>query len=383
MKKTAIVILFGGRSSEHEISLRSASYVLKNIPEHYDILPVGISKSGMWYLLKGSYSSKDFERVTDNDLALLASGQLPEIFEGRTLQEATLLPYPKEASMKVSLERIAVLNSLAEVFFPILHGTNGEDGRLQGLFELSETAYVGSPLRLSALAIDKDLQKQIVRANGIRVAKYLSILRHKWDRYNDKVIEDIEETIGYPCFLKPNALGSSVGMARAYNREELIKSVDYSFDYDDKVLVEENLVGSEVECSFLGDAVSPRVTIAGEIAADDFYSYKEKYSESSKAKLHVPARLSLKEAEEYKNLAIAVAQSLELVGPTRIDFWKLKETGEFVFNEVNSLPGLTSISLFPKLLHYEGSSAEMWIQELIDDAFARRHMAEKLKLSYL
>ena len=382
MKKKAVAVLFGGRSSEHEISLRSAAFVLKNIPEHFDILPVAISKSGMWYFLAGSLSAKDFESVTDKDLALLCANKIPKVFEGHRLQEAVLLPYPKDASKKLSLGNVVALNALADVFFPILHGTNGEDGRLQGLFELSEIAYAGSPLRLSALTIDKDLQKQIVRAHGVRVANFASILRRKWDKFQDEVIADIEKTIGYPCFLKPNALGSSVGMARAYTRDELIEAINYSFEFDDKVLAEENLVGSEVECSFLGDAVLPRVTIAGEIAAEDFYSYKEKYSNVSKAKLHVPARMSEKEAQEYKDLAIRVARCLELVGPTRIDFWKLKDSGDFVFNEVNSLPGLTSISLFPKLLHHEGTQAREWIQELIDDAFRRRQLADGLKLSY-
>lgn len=382
-----VAVLFGGRSSEHEISLRSALFILKNISEKYGIIPVAINKNGMFFSLEGVLKSKDFSNVTVEDLAIIVEGEVPSSLAGRKNLKSLLLPYIKNEIQKASpqffysaasqQDEYRILNLDASCIFPVLHGQNGEDGRLQGLFELAEIAYVGCDLRSSVVGIDKDIQKRLVREAHILIAKYEVVEIEGFETDKENTFVRIEKSIGYPCFIKPNALGSAVGTGRAKNRLELERLLKEALAFDQKALVEEPMVGTEVECAFLGTAYAPRITLAGEIAAKDFYSYEEKYTSSSEAELFIPARLTPDRMQELRELALKVAKITGISGLCRIDFWNCKKTDKFIFNEINTLPGLTSISMFPKLWEYEGVIGKQWIDEVIEGAYFRKRRMDK------
>ena len=382
-----VAVLFGGRSSEHEISLRSALFILKNIPEKYGIIPVAIHRNGMFFSLEGVFESKDFSNVTVEDLAIIVEGGVPPSLAGRKNIKSILLPYIKDEIQKDSPQfsysaslqqgKYRILNLDASCLFPVLHGQNGEDGRLQGLFELAEIAYVGCDIRSSVVGIDKDIQKRLAREAGILVAKYEMIELEGFETDKEGTFSRIEKSIGYPCFIKPNALGSAVGSGRAKNRSELENLLKEALVFDQKALVEEPMYGTEVECAFLGSSYAPRVTLPGEIAAKDFYSYEEKYSSTSQAELFIPARLSPERTKELCELAKNVAKITGISGLCRIDFWNCKKTDRFVFNEINTLPGLTSISMFPKLWEHEGVIGKQWIEEIIEGAYLRKKRMDK------
>ena len=370
-KIQTIAVLFGGRSSEHEISLRSCIHILKNIPATYGIVPVGINRSGQFHSLSGQLNSQDFQNITPDDLSLIVAGKNPaQLAQKSKIQQSVFLPIPKNALQNLSTDfNLKVLNNNIDCIFPVLHGPNGEDGRLQALFELAEIPYVGCNLTASAVGMDKDIQKRLAHEAGIPIAKYAVCHIEEFEKNKSAILNDIAKNIGFPCFIKPNALGSAVGTGKAHNETELEEKLKQALMFDSKALIEELLVGTEVECGFLGTPISPRVTTPGEIATSNFYSYEEKYSSTSTAELFIPARLDAKRTKELQELALKTARTLGLQGFSRIDFWNLKNTNTFIFNEVNTCPGLTSISMFPKLWEYDGVSAKDWIQELIDSAF--------------
>ncbi len=382
-----IAVLFGGRSSEHEISLRSAVFILKNIPEKYKIIPVGINKNGSYYSLSGTFCARDFATITTDDLAIIIKGSVPAAFLGRKNLRTLLLPFLNEEITKNNFdfcyedsgqkEKFRILNTDATCFFPVLHGQNGEDGRLQGLFELAEVAYVGCDIRASVVGIDKDIQKRLAKLAGVEIAKYELIEIDQFEKNRLATLDRIENNIGYPCFIKPNSLGSAVGTGRASNRGELENLLKEALAFDQKALVEDPMHGTEVECAFLGNSFEPRITIAGEIATADFYSYEEKYANTSKAELFIPARLSADKMQELKLLAKKIAVVTGISGLCRIDFWNCKKTGKFIFNEINTLPGLTSISMFPKLWEHEGVNGEQWIEEVIEAAYLRKQRSDR------
>ncbi|APJ03747.1 D-alanine--D-alanine ligase family protein [Silvanigrella aquatica] len=382
-----VAVLFGGRSSEHEISLRSALFILKNIPEKYQIIPVGINRSGMYFSLEGFFKSKDFSESTVEDLAIIIAGKVPKNFSGKRNLKSLLLPYIASEiqndsphftySSSSNQEKYRILNLDASCFFPVLHGQNGEDGRLQGLFELAEVAYVGCDIRSSVVGIDKDLQKRLAREAGVGVAKYEVVDIEAFETNLQNTLDCIEKNIGYPCFIKPNALGSAVGTGRAKSRGELEKLLKEALSFDQKALVEEPMVGTEVECAFLGTAYAPRITVAGEIATKDFYSYEEKYASASEAEQFIPARLSPERMKELCEMARKVATITGISGLCRIDFWNCKNSNQFIFNEINTLPGLTSISMFPKLWEQEGVMGAQWIEETIEGAYLRKKRMDK------
>lgn len=385
--ENTVAVLFGGRSSEHEISLRSALFILKNIPEKYGLIPVAINRNGMLFSLDGVFSSNDFSHVTVEDLAIIVAECVPHSLAGRNNVKSILLPYIRNEiqkdspqfsySLNTQQKEYRILNLEASCFFPVLHGQNGEDGRLQGLFELAETAYVGCDLRASVVGIDKDIQKRLAREAGVFVAKYEMIEIEGFEADREASLMRIENSIGYPCFVKPNALGSAVGTGKAKNRLELEKLLKEALAFDQKALVEEPMYGTEVECAFLGSSYAPRVTLPGEIAVKDFYSYEEKYASTSKAELFIPARLSPERTRELCELAQKVANVTGISGLCRIDFWNCKKTNRFVFNEINTLPGLTSISMFPKLWEHEGVVGKQWIEEVIEGAYLRKKRMDK------
>lgn len=386
-REKTVAVLFGGRSSEHEISLRSAVYVLKNIPSPWRIIPVAIDREGAALSLEGTFSSEDFSTVTPDDLACLVRRETPRGLPASNVVECLILPCRSEVIENMPESPLRILNLEASVFFPVLHGPNGEDGRMQGLFELAEVAYVGCDLRASAVGIDKHLQKRLAKEAGVAVASYEAICLEEWREQKDSVVARVKRTLGFPCFVKPNSLGSAVGCGRAKSEEELSALLESALTFDDVALVEESMTGTEVECAFLGTAFHPRITVAGEIAPEDFYSYEAKYlkgeSESGGAAQFIPARLEDGPMQELRAQAAKVAKALGLNGLCRIDFWNCTagaRKGTFVFNEVNTLPGLTSISMFPKLWEHDGVQGPSWIAELLERALSNR--AERVRRNF-
>lgn len=380
LEKT-VLVLFGGQSSEHEISLRSAVYVLQNIPAQYQIIPVGISRTGVFRSLSGTYSSSHFAHITTTDLADIVAGDVPQSFPSSQNLVSTVLPFSLSTiQAHYQLKGVRILNLEAECVFPVLHGPNGEDGRMQALFELANMAYVGCDLRSTVVGIDKHLQKRLAREAGIPVARYDVVDQEEFALHPKQVLDRIEKKIGFPCFAKPNAQGSAIGANKAKNREELQKALQEALSFDPRALVEELLIGTEVECAFLGNGFAPRVTCAGEIVAQDFYSYEEKYAADSPAQQYIPARLSPERMQELKEQAKRVAQVTGIEGFSRIDFWNIPKTNQFIFNEINTIPGLTSISMFPKLWEYEGVPGKTWIAELLNAAQARKQNMTKLSI---
>jgi len=377
MNQTTVAVLFGGRSSEHEISLRSCVYILQNIPKKYRIIPVGISRDGLFFSLEGTFTSDEFSNISTDDLADIANGNICKIFKNKKNTKSVILPFRKQTIEKNFTPDMRILNLDADCFFPVLHGQNGEDGRLQGLFELAELAYVGCDVRTSCVGIDKDIQKRLARDAGVAIAKYCAITREEFESDPNAQLQKTEHTLGYPCFVKPNSSGSAIGTGKATDKETLQKALHEAFAFDQKVLIEEFVQGTEVECAFLGTALDHRVTVAGEIATQNFYSYEEKYAAASQAELFLPARLSPQRMDELHTIAEKVATTLGIFGLSRIDFWNCTKTNTFLFNEFNTLPGLTSISMFPKLLEHEGIAGHTWIEQLLNLAFARKALVDK------
>ena len=374
-----VAILFGGRSSEHEISLRSAVYILKNTPEKYAIIPIGIAKDSSLHSLTGVFTKHDFQDITTEHLSHIVAGHVPPQFKNSENKFSTFLPQHAQTTSSRPCPSFRILNHEVDCVFPVLHGSNGEDGRFQGLFELAGIPCVGCDIRASVVGIDKDIQKRLARDAGIPVAKYDVVFFEEFQENPRQVMDGVEEKIGYPCFVKPNSSGSAVGTNKVKNRLELDVALKTAGAFDTKILVEELLVGTEVECAFLGTPTKPRVTCAGEIAPKEFYSYEEKYSANSEASLFIPARLNEKRMAELKNLAIKVAKTMGIEGFSRIDFWNIPKTEDFVFNEYNTIPGLTSISMFPKLWEQENILGSYWIEELVEGALKRQKLFNQMQ----
>jgi D-alanine-D-alanine ligase len=377
--KDTVAVLFGGRSSEHEISLRSALFILKNIPEKYQIIPVGISREGVMRSLPGTFTRHHFQNAIEQDLTAIIEGKTSQKFNNLSPILSTILPTRLEALNKESIftAEFRILNFETDCIFPVLHGTNGEDGRLQGLLEMAEITYVGCDIRASVVGMDKDIQKRLAREAGIPVARYECIESEEFQQNFDTIIKRVESQLGYPCFVKPNSQGSAVGTGKVKSASDLKKALQEAFAFDQKVLVEELLVGTEVECAFLGTSTNPKITEAGEIAPKEFYSYEEKYGANSEAQLHIPARLSKERMNELKTLCAKIAKIMGIYGFSRIDFWNVTNSNKFIFNEFNTIPGLTSISMFPKLWEHSGVLGETWIEELIQRAHQRKSIQDR------
>ena len=364
-KTKTVAVLFGGRSSEHEISLRSAVYVLKNMPNGWRMIPVAITREGKFFSMEGTFTASQFQKCTAEDLMGLMKGEVSASLPKANVVDSIILPMPASQIESLSESPLRILNLESGVFFPVLHGPNGEDGRIQGLFEMAEVAYVGNEIRASVVGIDKDLQKRLAREAGVLVARYVPIEKEQWTKAKSTVLQKVTSEIGLPAFVKPNALGSAVGCGIANTLAELEALVDASLRFDCKALVEEPMQGTEVECAFLGTSTSPKISVAGEVAPKGFYTYENKYLNEDGADIFIPARLSEVRMQELRKTAAKVAEVLGLRGLSRIDFWNCTNPERFVFNEVNTLPGLTSISQFPMLWKHDGVSAQQWIEEVL------------------
>jgi D-alanine-D-alanine ligase len=358
--KRRVAILFGGRSAEHEISLLSARFVLESLDrERYEPVLVGIDKAGRWLLQDGP--------------RLLAQARDPRqvALDGAT--PPVLLPaHPTGALTTGSATGGAPGTLPIDVVFPVLHGPLGEDGTVQGLLELAGVPYVGSGVLGSAVGMDKDVMKRLLAAAGLPVLPYRAVKRRRWDRERPAVLAELE-ALALPLFVKPANLGSSVGVSRVKERDELAAAITAAFAYDDKIVVEAGLNGPrEIECALLGGE-PPFASIPGEIVvdhADGFYSYAAKYLDEHGTTTKIPAALSESDSAEARRLALATFEALEAEGLGRVDMF-YDRGGRFWVNEINTLPGFTSISMFPKLMEASGVDARMLVTRLIEEALER------------
>lgn len=359
-----VVVLYGGKSTEHEVSCRSAAFVLRNLnPKKYNVVAIGINKEGHW--------------LPQNTVRILANGvKTIPIFEpdGNKLLSTTV------ATPTVP-ETIFTQNHLDKnqtVVFPVIHGTNGEDGTLQGLLELSDVAFVGPDTLGSAVGMDKGIAKRIAISEGIEVVPWIEVFKEEWPKISAAVAKEAADRLGYPVFVKPARLGSSVGVTKVRKPEDLLMACDHAFSLDDKLLIERGLDVREIECGVIGGR-NPKVSLPGEIAAKDFYSYEAKYVDPEGATIIVPAALTKEKALEAQELCRRVYRALNLYGMARVDLFLEKSTNKYFFNEVNTIPGFTEISQFPMLWAESGLKPADLLDELVNLALARKKEKANLK----
>jgi D-alanine-D-alanine ligase len=413
MPKLRVGVLFGGRSGEHDVSLLSAASVLKAIdPKKYEITPIGITKEGRWVtstdaarLLTGESTPapralRAGDPETTTSAAVLARGESvivpPVPSETRT---GALVPFETDAR-SIDLQASAASSSALsaplniDVIFPVLHGTFGEDGTIQGLFELAGIAYVGSGVLGSATGMDKDIMKKLFAAAKLPITKHVTFLRSEWEASPKKTIAKLEAALRYPLFVKPANLGSSVGITKAHDRKELGPAIDLAAGYDRKVVVEQAVGGPrtgkktgkarELEVAVLGND-NPQASVVGEIIpGKEFYDYEAKYL-SEGSDLIIPAKLTKAHTKQVRQMAIAAFRACDCSGLARVDFLMEPNStagkpGRIYLNEINTMPGFTSISMYPKLWAASGIAYPELIDRLIALALERR--AEKDRTSY-
>lgn len=348
MRKLNVCVLFGGMSPEHEVSLRSAEFVLSSLdPEKYNIFPVGITRKGNWILYCG------------NDYASIPADTWQEHPDNR---KATISPIRGQGLL--SFEGDCVVREMIDVVFPVLHGENGEDGAMQGLLQLSGIPFVGSDVASSAVAMDKTLTKLVIDCEGIAQAAWLLVKRTELETRPEAILDRIEQKFSYPVFVKPAGTGSSVGVSKASDRVKALEALENAAKYDDKILVEEFIDGREVEVAVMGND-TPVASICGEIdSGAEFYDYDAKYiSDTSVA--YIPARISDEVSEQTRQNAIKIYSAMGCKGLSRVDFFVTYGDNRIVFNEINTLPGFTSISMYPKLFCASGFTASELVDELI------------------
>lgn len=356
--KIRVAVIFGGQSSEHEVSRVSAQSVLNNIDrEKYDVEMIGITKDGRWL----SY---------DGPVNLLGTGEWQAIAEARLKVGVAALP---DSSARGILKAAGAEKgeSRVDVVFPVLHGCNGEDGTIQGLFELAGLPYVGCGVLGSALGMDKAYARIVFEKEGIPQGKYLVYSRKQIDNENERIIKEIEEALSYPCFVKPSNAGSSVGVSKAHDRPELVEALSFAARYDRRVLVEEFLDAKEAECAVLGNDDPVASTVGEVIPCNEFYDYEAKYRSGDDSEVIIPARLPDAIIQKIRDYAVRAFKALDLSGLARVDFFVHKDTGEIYINEVNTLPGFTKISMYPKLWEASGLPYGKLIEKLIDLAYER------------
>jgi D-alanine-D-alanine ligase len=390
-KKLRVGILFGGRSGEHEVSLQSAASILKAIDRRkFEVLPIGITKTGQWLiadaaqrLLEGPEGPPVLEPAS-----VLADEPGVEPTETETVA-AVEVPQDADASAAAEAKEIhphtALGGQALDVVFPVLHGTFGEDGTIQGLFELAGIAYVGSGVLGSAAGMDKDVMKRLFAHVKLPIVKHVSLLRSAWEKAPRKAIAQIEDALKYPVFVKPANLGSSVGISKAHDRKELGPALALAAKYDRKLVIEQGVGGKkskarEFEVAVLGND-DPKASVVGEIVpGKEFYDYEAKYLSEGSIPV-IPAKLSRQQAKQIREMAVAAFQACDLSGLARVDFLMEPDGNQRLYlNEVNTMPGFTKISMYPKLWEATGIKYKDLITLLIELALERQ--SEKNRNSY-
>lgn len=355
MKKTVCVI-FGGASSEYEVSLMSSASIIRNLnTEKYDIVTLGITKSGNWLLYTG-----DTDGIENNTW-----------FEHPDNRPAFISP-DKATSGIVVMEKDGNCSVIkVDVIFPVLHGKNGEDGTIQGLFQLSGIPYVGCDTAASSICMDKAVAHSLLASANIEQAHYLWFYADKYVTDAEKIKNKISARLNFPVFVKPANAGSSVGISKVNTVDELDAAVRLAADNDTKIVVEEGIVGQEVECAVLGNRGKSRASVVGEIgAAAEFYDYDDKYK-NGEAQLYIPARLDNEIMEKIRKTAVRAYNLLGCDGLSRVDFFVTEKDKKVILNEINTLPGFTSISMYPKLWEATGIPYSELLEQLIELAYTR------------
>ncbi|HET8924201.1 MAG TPA: D-alanine--D-alanine ligase family protein [Candidatus Acidoferrum sp.] len=357
-KRLRVGILFGGRSGEHEVSLASAASVIRGLdPDKYEAVPIGISKEGHWLI--GSAAQK----------------MLPEVLKGG--QRVMMTADPTDAAL-IKLDGSGGGQRI-DVVFPVMHGTFGEDGTIQGLLDLAGLPFVGAGVLGSAIGMDKDVAKRLLQVAKIPVVPWITVHRHEWESKPKQIQTAIEAKFAYPVFVKPATLGSSVGMTKVHSREELAPALNLAAEFAMKILVEQCVVAREIEVSVLGNH-DPKASVPGEIVPHrEFYDYAAKYLEEG-TQLLIPASLKPAQVDKIQKYAVDAFRALELTGMARVDFFLEKKGGKIYLNEVNTIPGFTSISMYPKLWEASGISFRELIDKLI--GLALEQHAEKARTKY-
>lgn len=349
MEKLRVGLLFGGRSGEHEVSINSARAIAQALgtdenQNKYEVLPVYIEKNGIWQ------AGEVARQVLESGKSLASDPQTPQ----------QLWQFPPQAAE-------------VDVWFPILHGPNGEDGTIQGLLTLMQVPFVGSGVVGSAVGMDKLAMKMVFAQAGLAQVKYMAVTRSQvWSNpcVFPKLCDEIEQTLAYPCFVKPANLGSSVGIAKVRSRSELEAALDSAASYDRRLIVEAGVVAREVECAVLGND-NPKASVVGEITYDsDFYDYETKYTDG-RAQLHIPAQLPDAVIARIQEMSLQAFAAVDGAGLARVDFFYVEETGEISINEINTLPGFTAFSMYPQLWGATGVPFPQLVDRLIQLALER------------
>jgi len=396
MKKLRVGVLFGGRSGEHEVSLLSAASVVDAIDKSkYDVVPIGITKQGRW-LTAGDAEALLHGKAPDESKHLRAGD--PEATPGAAVLAAgeavvvppepvhrsgsSLTPFQGDAAM---LRRASDRAINVDVIFPVLHGTFGEDGTIQGLLELADLPYVGAGVLGSAAGMDKDIMKALFRSAGLPIVKHVTILRSEWDADHKKTESKIDRQLQYPVFVKPANLGSSVGISKARTKKELGPAIYEAAKFDRKIVVEQGVGGAknkarEIECSVLGND-TPQASVPGEIVpVKEFYDYSAKYLDEG-SELIIPAKLTKAEVKKVQELAVRAFQAVDCAGLARVDFLMDPKTRKMFVNEINTMPGFTAISMYPKLWGASGLAYPDLIDRLIQLGVERHEDKKKNQYS--
>jgi len=360
-KKLSLALLYGGRSGEHEVSVQSAASIAAALdPKKYDIVPVRIAKNGMWRI----------------DASILPKGKKGSVTSGRR----HFVPDP---SIHHLLDEKGKKRERVDAVFSIIHGTFGEDGSLQGLFELAEVPYVGSCVLGSAVSMDKIVAKKLLAAAGIPVVPSVDFTNDRWRAEREEIVARIEDILEYPCFVKPANMGSSVGVSKAHHRKELVTAIENAFRYDILVLAERAIPKArEIECAILGGSEQMASLLGEVVSSNEFYDYAAKYVDG-KSQTIIPAELPKQTTRKITEMSIRAFRALRAHGMARVDSFVSAKTGEIYLNEINALPGFTSISMYPKLWEATGIPYPVLLDTLITLARERRTAQDGLSRSYI
>jgi D-alanine-D-alanine ligase len=367
-KKLKVGLIFGGRSGEHEVSFCSASSIIKAIDkDKYTVVPIGITKEGRWISPQGSELALQSGRIEGKNTVILLNDP-----SGRALVH---IDNNQKLDKSSASERL-------DVIFSVLHGPYGEDGTVQGLLELADIPYVGAGVAASAISMDKDLMKIIFQQRDLPILKWMTIKRKEWQKDKEKILSLVQDDFEYPLFVKPTNLGSSVGITKVHKKEELEKAIDLASSYDRKILIEKGLEEArEIECGVLGND-EPRASVVGEVKpAGEFYDYDSKYIDKE-TQLIVPADLPDGVSRKVQEIALRAFKAVDAAGLARVDFFVSKKENKIYLSEINTIPGFTSVSMYPRLWEASGVSYPDLIDQLIQLALERHQDKNQNKISY-
>lgn len=373
-RKIRVAVLYGGRSSEHEVSLQSAKNVIEQLDRsRFDVVPIGIDKKGQWALGLDTFTKS------------LKCDQVPLVEERESTWFAPQWINPEQ--QHAVIKRDFATEKPFDVIFPVMHGTYCEDGALQGLLELADIAYVGCGVLSSAVNMDKDIAKRLAKEGGVLVAPYIALKKSEFYNNKEKALEKINSSLRYPLFVKPANTGSSVGINKVKTKEKLLAAIEYAFQFDHKILIENGLVARELEIAVLEsleEGKVPIVSVVGEIKpTHEFYSYEAKYIDENGALLDIPAKLPNEILERAREIAADLFLLLECEGMARIDLFYEVNENKIYFNEVNTIPGFTSISMYPKLIEASGISYQNLLTHLVELALKKQNNKMQLTRNYV